>query len=389
MRRNSRKINNLNIKDMELFDAIQLDDLDAVNRLLLNPRLDINQNDNQGYTPLIYASNTGNAAIGQRLIDGGADVNRAANNGTTALIQATLGEHKDFVVMLLEQPDINLDAQTGPGVSPGNIVILSAGGNTALLIALVGAWTGPNVQTPAEIASMLIESGADPNVVNADGTTPLSLAVFANRVDLIKMLVERGADINEKNKGGQTLLMRVVGSDALNYLLTLPGIDIDATDNNGWTALMHAARWKAGEARIISALLAAGADPLIKSNIGRTARQFVSGDGNTPKAELLLRAEQIWQNAAVKASQDLQGKFMIARRLRQGIATTTGSRLELPQRQLAEGIVRKAEYDNLCVGLQNNLNKPGVVALAKSLQIKTTRQTKNQLCNEIANRLII
>ena len=80
---------------------------------------------------------------------------------------------------------------------------------------------------------------------------------------------------------------------------------------------------------------------------------------------------------------------MIARRLRMGVDTSEGSRLELPQRQLAEGIVRNSEYSNLCMDLQSNLTKPGVIALAKSLNIKTTGQTKSQLCNEIAKRLTI
>jgi hypothetical protein len=59
------------------------------------------------------------------------------------------------------------------------------------------------------------------------------------------------------------------------------------------------------------------------------------------------------------------------------------------QKEIGDNIMQRSEYDNLCFGLQSNLTKPGVVALAKSLAINTTRQTKTQLCNDIASKLIL
>jgi hypothetical protein len=125
-------------------------------------------------------------------------------------------------------------------------------------------------------------------------------------------------------------------------------------------------------------LLEAGADPLVRSPEGKTARDYSKDRRIT---EWLQDAEEIWLEATSNANRKLAGKFMVSRRLR--VNQT------LPVRQLGDGIIQRAEYDQICKGLQSNITKPGVVALAKSLKIQTTRQTKNQLCSEIAKRLII
>jgi hypothetical protein len=156
---------------------------------------------------------------------------------------------------------------------------------------------------------------------------------------------------------------------------------------------MTAARIGLQNLYYVNALLDAGADPLIKDNLGRTALDYsriVSrGQDISAKEIRLTQAMADWTSRKDMAVSDLNKKFLVARRLRQGTQTTTGSSLQLPSRDLTEGITRKAEYDNLCMGLQNNLNKPGVIALARSLRIPTSNQTKLQLCSEIAKRLTI
>jgi hypothetical protein len=118
---------------------------------------------------------------------------------------------------------------------------------------------------------------------------------------------------------------------------------------------------------------------------GKTSLFYVKDDSLNKK--LVVDAMAKWEKGNAAASNNLQKKFIVARRLRQGI-TTEGIRLQLPQKELSEGIVRKAEYDNLCRNIHNNLDKPGVIALAKSLHIQTNDQTKTQLCQAIAKRLI-
>ena len=56
----------------------------------------------------------------------------------------------------------------------------------------------------------LLKAGADPNVVDAGGTTALMGATLFGGADLVKLLLDRGADPNRSGVGGTTALMWAV-----------------------------------------------------------------------------------------------------------------------------------------------------------------------------------
>lgn len=357
---------------MELLDAINARDINRINLALLDPNVNVNQTDDFGVTPLLVIAARGNVALGQRLIDMGADVNQTDELDDTPLLVAVRNKKKAFVVLLLEQEGINPNVQARSledGISPGE---------TPLTQALTPN-EGFEEIDDKELVELLLGSGANPNIPNANWL-PLNLAP----IDMIDQFIEAGADINGVNPQGNTPLMTAVGSiepDRVAKLLTIRGIDIDLADNNGHTPLMEAARLcDPATLAVVMLLLAEGADPLLRDREGRTASNLVP-TANVQIARLLEDSERTWIANDALAKQDLRQKFLIARRLR--------TDQSLPQREIADGIIRKAEYDNLCRGLQNNLNKPGVIALARSLNIKTTNKTKSQLCSEIAKRLTI
>lgn len=245
---------------MSLIEAVRSNDLDQVNRLLLNPRVNINQVDDNGDTPLIWAALDGNVEIGQRLIESGADVNKVNHGGYTALHNAARASRKDFVVLLLEQPNIS------NSINSKTLI-----GYTALYLAVEYVCVNQGVNL--DIVEMLLKSGADPNIVSANDSTPLTLAIATPKVDLIKLLVENGADVNQRinvsqgNTHGRPLLMRAVETYmiALKYLVTVPGLDIDATTSTGMTTLIYAAKLAlpALKDNTISVLLSAEADPTL------------------------------------------------------------------------------------------------------------------------------
>ena len=53
---------------------------------------------------------------------------------------------------------------------------------------------------------MLVEAGADVNMVNSLGQTPISAAVLAAHISTIKTLHEQGASLNITAKNGMSLL---------------------------------------------------------------------------------------------------------------------------------------------------------------------------------------
>jgi ankyrin repeat protein len=58
----------------------------------------------------------------------------------------------------------------------------------------------------AEIASLLIASGANVNFPDGDQSSPLMHAAENGHLSIVEMLLKAGADLNETNKWGETAL---------------------------------------------------------------------------------------------------------------------------------------------------------------------------------------
>jgi ankyrin repeat protein len=98
--------------------------------------------------------------------------------------------------------------------------------------------------------SFLISKGANVNVRNVRGVTPLELAVRSGFNEGVELLLAKGALVDEPNSAGETPLI--------------------AATHNRDTALMRL-------------LLKAGADPDRADSSGRTARDYALADGrNSP-----------------------------------------------------------------------------------------------------------
>lgn len=124
----------------------------------------------------------------------------------------------------------------------------------------------------------LIAAGANPNLADEDGRTPLMLAAQANSLETIKILLAAGASINARDKNGQTALMwgqigaRYVGryNPEVVKALIAAGANVNAFDERGRTPLMLAAQADLVES--VEALLEVGA----KSNVNTKDKE-----GNT------------------------------------------------------------------------------------------------------------
>ncbi len=55
-----------------------------------------------------------------------------------------------------------------------------------------------------EIFKLLLEKGADFNLTDKYGNTPLNSAVFNGHIQIVKLLLEKGADVNLKDICGNT-----------------------------------------------------------------------------------------------------------------------------------------------------------------------------------------
>lgn len=114
----------------------------------------------------------------------------------------------------------------------------------------------------------------------------------AERGDLnaVRSFIARGADVNAKDQDGWTALISTshYGHKELVEFLLAKGADVNIKANNGATALSLASR--EGYKEIVELLLAKGADINIKANDGATALMGASENGHKEIVELLIRA---------------------------------------------------------------------------------------------------
>ena len=158
------------------------------------------------------------------------------------------------------------------------------------------------------IIETLLKAGADVNVRDKDGKTPLMAAVRYNSQtrgqraspEIIETLLKTGADINARDKDGGTALMEAAAHPDIQWLvvatieaqsethtqthewrespeiietLLAAGADINVRDNDDGTALMRAAANNSHPA-IIETFLKAGASVQERDKKGRTAVYF-------------------------------------------------------------------------------------------------------------------
>lgn len=233
----------------ELLDAAEKGDAPKV-RQLLQARADVDVEDTNGWTPLIFAAKAGNEAIVELLVRKGADVNHRSTTeiGTTVLGFATGGNNPAVIDYLLTHgADINGKARNG--TTPLQYTCFQ--GNTNL-------------------AALLISRGADlnlPGQIDSEGHpwTPLTTAGNSRHVEMIKLLIDRGALLEQTNEHGDTALMEVSKRDVPEAvkLLIERGANVNAKGPFGHTALIYAAY--NGQSENIRLLLTAGADPLARA----------------------------------------------------------------------------------------------------------------------------
>jgi ankyrin repeat protein len=132
----------------------------------------------------------------------------------------------------------------------------------------------------------LLASGANPNVVDDYGNTPLHCASYYGST-CFQMLADAGADPNAVNKYGWTPLQRVAlgGYKACVAVLIDAGADPNAVNNHGYTSL-HWAVYNNHEA-CVAALIAAGANPNIVNNHRRTPLQLAVKKGHRECAKMI------------------------------------------------------------------------------------------------------
>jgi len=146
-------------------------------RLLIEAGADINLRDQRLDNPFLYASAEGLFEIVQLTIEAQADTRLTNRFGGTALIPAAERGHVEIVRELLTRTDVDVNHVNNLGW-------------TALLEAIILSDGGERHQ---QIVQLLVDHGADVNLADAQGITPLAHARQRGYVQIMDILLAAGA----------------------------------------------------------------------------------------------------------------------------------------------------------------------------------------------------
>jgi ankyrin repeat protein len=210
----------------QAIEAITQGDFERLQKLLTDEPPLFNARNDQGVSIILLAAY-------HRRFDAAAAL--AAGKGALDIFEsAALGRSQDVDAACRQQPEL-LSAYSPDGFQPLH------------LAAFFGQ---------AEVVNVLLSRGADVNAVaeNPSHVRPLHSAVAARNAAVVRRLVEQGAEVNVKQHGG-------------------------------WTPLQAAALH--GDLELVNLFLEHGADPLSRSDDGKTAADLAETAGHAEIAAML------------------------------------------------------------------------------------------------------
>jgi len=147
----------------------------AAARALIAAGADVNAKDDIEDSPYLYAGAEGRSEILEMTLGAGADLRSVNRYGGTALIPAAHHGHPQAVRILLST-----------AIDKDHVNKL---GWTALLEAVILGDGGP---THTGIVRLLVEAGANPNLADRDGVTPLAHAKRRGFKEMVGILEAKG-----------------------------------------------------------------------------------------------------------------------------------------------------------------------------------------------------
>jgi ankyrin repeat protein len=266
-----------------------------------------------GMTALLFAARQGRIDAVRALLDGGADINQAGADNTSPLLIAIVNGHYELASLLLER-----------GANPN---VADANGRTPLYAAIDlrnVQWSqapAPELPQATHLAMIeqLLAAGADPSIKmtgkvghrgsfdmrwsDLKGGTAFSRAAWNGDIEVMRLLLEHGADSQVVTEKGETALLLLAGAGwplgqgyirseeeivaALDLLVEDLGMDVNAATTEGITPVICAV-FK-GDNFVVQYLVDHGARLDVKDKAGRSvitwAQGIAANEGQPPRPQ--------------------------------------------------------------------------------------------------------
>ena len=137
----------------KLFDATEKGEIEKVNEILHEQQVLIDKENEHGLTLLGIAAHYGQYEVVKSLIKHGAEINALSHSNLSFIPK-----------------------------------------NTALHAAIAGVKS-------KEVIEFLLTNGAEPNITDSEGNTPLHIAAFEGNIAIAELLIKNGAKTKHNNSG--------------------------------------------------------------------------------------------------------------------------------------------------------------------------------------------
>ena len=203
-RRTVEKVNTLS----ELHQCSRGNDSEKAVELVLNDGLGINTPGLCNRTPLLWASFSSSGKFIQTLIDLGANVNAQRTDDKVTPLILSAGWNNFMAVYLLLDHGADANIVEADGCTPLHLAVIEGNQN---------------------LAKLFLEKNALVNSQNADGDSPLHTAVSNGFFDITKLLIKKGSNVNLQNKEGRTPLFLGVKNKQKHLIKLLIENEADVT----------------------------------------------------------------------------------------------------------------------------------------------------------------
>jgi ankyrin repeat protein len=283
-------------------------------RALIKSGMDVNLTSGDGTTALAHAAHRNDLPMVEELLKAGANVDLANDYGATALYLASASADEPLIEKLLAA-GANPNSGLLSGETP--LMAATYRGKIATVKLLLAHDADPNASEThsgqtglmwavadkrSELVKVLVESEADVNISSKGGFSPLMFAAQQGDVGSAQILLAAGAAVNEMMpKTGLTplLVASASGFEEMATTLLEQGAKTDPVDSKGYTALHLAAR-NINAVGVVKTLLKFGANPNARLNHPK-GKLLTSTEINLQGATPLLLAADINNLEAITA----------------------------------------------------------------------------------------